>query len=118
VRQTRDSSSAEPVSQNQSESGEERAAQESQLAEPHNTNSELSKESGENALADSSLHDLSTGTTQNEELQSHRRPSKNSEPFEKWEREEMEELLSQLNGQLGMLSFVLIAWTLVLTQET
>ena len=65
-------------------------------------NSELSKESGENALADPSLQDFSTETTQNEELHSHRRSSKNSEPFEKWERDEMEELLSQLNGQLGM----------------
>ena len=97
-----DSSSAEPISQNTSESGEERTAQDSQPAEPHNLNSELSKECGENALADSSLQDLSIGTTQNEELQNHRRSSKNSEPFEKWEREEMEKLLSQLNGQLGM----------------
>ena len=100
--QARDSSSAEPISQNPSEAGEERVAHESQPAEPHNMNSELSKESGENALADSSLQDLSIGTTQNEELHSHRRSSKNSEPFESWEREEMEELLSQLNGQLGM----------------
>jgi phospholipase D1/2 len=105
VRQTRDSPSAEPIYQNTSESGEERAAHESQPAESHNMNSELSKEGGENALADSSLQDLSIGTTQKEELHNHRRRSsraKNSEPFEKWEREEMEELLSQLNGQLGM----------------
>ena len=102
VRQSRDSSSAEPTSQNPSESGEERAAHESQPAEPHNMNSESSKECGENVLADSSLPDLSIGTTQNED--SHRRSSKNSEPFEKWEREEMEELLSQLNGQLGICS--------------
>ena len=98
VRQPRDSSSAEPISQNPSEVGEERAPHESQ---PANTNSELNKESGENALADSSLQDPSIGTTPNEELHSHR-SSKNSEPFEKWERAEMEELLSQLNGQLGM----------------
>ena len=102
MRQTRDSSSAEPITQNPSESGEERAAHESQPAEPHNMNSELSKEGGENALADSSLQDLSIGMTQNEEFHSYQRSSKNSEPFEKREREEMEELLSQLNGQLGM----------------
>jgi hypothetical protein len=64
-------------------------------------NSKLNKECGEDPIANSSLQDLSSvGTTQNED--SHRRSSKNSEPFEKWEREEMEELLSQLNGQLGM----------------
>ena len=97
MRQPRDSSSAEPISQNTSESGEERTTHES-----HNINLELSKECGENTLANSSLQDLSIGTTQNEELHSHRRSSKNSEPFEKWEREKMEELLSQLNGQLGM----------------
>ena len=103
MRQTRnrDSSSAE-LSQNPSESGEERAAHESQPAEPQNMNSESSKEGGENTLADSSLDLLSIGTTQNEELYNHRRSSKGSEPFKKWEREEMEKLLSQLNGQLGM----------------
>lgn len=104
--QTRDSPSVEPIYQNTSESGEERAAHESQppAERPHNMNSELSKEGGENALAgDSFLQDLSIGTTQKEELHNHRRrSSKYSEPFEKWEREEMEELLSQLNGQLGM----------------
>ncbi|KAG6850060.1 hypothetical protein H0H93_001610 [Arthromyces matolae] len=30
----------------------------------------------------------------------HRRPAKGSEPFEKWERDEMERLLGQLNGHL------------------
>jgi hypothetical protein len=119
VRQARDSFSAEPISQNPSESGEERAAHESQPPEHHNMNSELlSKECGESALSDSSLQDLlSIGTTQNEE-QLHRRSSKNSEPFEKWEREEMEELLSQLNGHLGNVSLILIAWTLQVYSET
>ena len=65
-------------------------------------NSELSKEGGGNTFADSYLQDSSIGVTQNDELHSPRRSSKNSEPFEKWEREEMEKLLSQLNGQLGM----------------
>lgn len=60
-------------------------------------NSELSKGGSENDL-ELPLHDPST---QNEELRSHWRSSKNSEPFEKWEREEMEKLLLQLNGQLG-----------------
>ena len=30
-----------------------------------------------------------------------RRPAKGSEPYEKWERDEMEKLLTQLNGHLG-----------------
>jgi phospholipase D1/2 len=77
-------------------------APESQPAEPHNMNSETSKEGREDALTDSTLQDVSNGTAQNEEFRSSRRFSKNTEPFEKWEREEMENLLSQLNGQLGM----------------
>ncbi|KXN88185.1 Phospholipase D1 [Leucoagaricus sp. SymC.cos] len=35
-----------------------------------------------------------------------RRPAKGTEPFEKWERDEMESLLKELNGHLGM-SYVL-----------
>lgn len=31
-----------------------------------------------------------------------RRPTRGSEPFEKWEREEMEKLLGQTNGHLGI----------------
>ncbi len=30
-----------------------------------------------------------------------RRPTKGTEPFEKWERDEMEKLLGELNGHLG-----------------
>jgi len=30
-----------------------------------------------------------------------RKPTKGSEPLEKWERDEMEQLLMQLNGHLG-----------------
>jgi phospholipase D1/2 len=96
VRQTRNSSSGEPISQTPSESSEERAAHRSQSADHHDTN-----KGSENGLADSPLQESFIGTTQ-EELHSHQRSSKSAGPFEKWEREEMEKLLSQLNGQLGM----------------
>jgi len=33
-----------------------------------------------------------------------RKPARGSEPFEKWERDEMEKLLTHLNGHLGMSS--------------
>jgi len=32
-----------------------------------------------------------------------RKPTKGSEPFEKWERDEMENLLHKLNGHLGII---------------
>ena len=64
-------------------------------------NSQLSKEGGEDGL-ETPFHNPATAATQNEEPHGHRRTSKGSEPFEKWEREEMEKLLLQLNGQLGM----------------
>lgn len=34
-----------------------------------------------------------------------RRPARGSEPFEKWERDQMEELLGKLNGHLGAVLF-------------
>lgn len=33
----------------------------------------------------------------------YRKPTKGSEPFEKWERDEMENLLHKLNGHLGII---------------
>lgn len=42
-----------------------------------------------------------TTTTLNEETPKPRRPARGSEPFEKWERDEMEKLLGEVNGQLG-----------------
>ena len=35
------------------------------------------------------------------ESRHYRKPTKGSEPFERWEREEMESLLNELNGHLG-----------------
>lgn len=36
-----------------------------------------------------------------------RKPAKRSEPFEKWERDEMEKLLKELNGHLGNTGIVI-----------
>lgn len=38
-----------------------------------------------------------------EEQSKPRRPARGSEPFEKWERDQMEELLGKLNGHLGVI---------------
>lgn len=38
-----------------------------------------------------------------------RRPARGAEPFEKWERDEMEKLLNELNGHLGEFDAMLIA---------
>ena len=35
------------------------------------------------------------------ESRQYRKPAKGNEPFERWEREEMEKLLGELNGHLG-----------------
>ena len=97
----------DPIAPIPSDSGCEKAAHEAQSADPHDMSSQSSKEGGQNGL-ESPLRHSSIATTQNEELHSHHRSrssnlkSKGSEPFEKWEREEMEKLLLQLNGQLGM----------------
>lgn len=99
--QIRHSASVDPVARIPSESGDEGAAHESQPADSLDMKSELSKEGGEDGL-ETPLHNSSIATTQNEELHSHQWSFKGSEPFEKWEREEMEKLLLQLNGQLGM----------------
>jgi len=64
VPQTRDSPSAEPVSLNTSDSGEERATRESQSADPHDTNK---------ILADSPSQD---SFTRDSELHTHQRPLK------------------------------------------
>jgi len=61
----------------------------------------MSREDGEECPP-TPLNNSSFVTTQNEEPTKHRRHAKGTEPFEKWEREEMEKLLGQLNGQLGM----------------
>jgi len=95
---TRDSTSVDPIFGMPSESSHEGATHESHLADPHDMHSELSKGDRENGL-ESPLPDSSSATAQNEEAHSRRR-SKGSQPFEKWEREEMEKLLLQLNGQL------------------
>ena len=50
------------------------------------------------AKRNSSSSHVSDGDTSGEHI---RRPARADEPFEKWEREEMEELLHELRGHLG-----------------
>ncbi|KAF8798774.1 phospholipase D [Phlegmacium glaucopus] len=95
---TPESASVDPVAGIPSEIGDEGVAHESHPADSFDVNPELSK-GGDDGL-ETSLRNSFVSTTQNEDTQSHRRPSKGSKPFEKWEREEMEKLLLQLNGQL------------------
>ncbi|KAF8964181.1 hypothetical protein BDZ97DRAFT_1731107 [Flammula alnicola] len=95
---TRGSTNGEPVARIPSESGEEVAHE----PLPSDTNptdiaSEMSKEEGEETPP---LNSSSFAATQNEEPTKPRRPARGSEPFEKWERDEMEKLLGELNGQL------------------
>jgi phospholipase D1/2 len=65
--------------------------------------SEMSREGGEEVPPTSVNNSSFATTTQHDEDPAKpRRPAKGSEPFEKWERDEMEKLLGQLNGQLGL----------------
>ncbi|KAF8158304.1 hypothetical protein B0H34DRAFT_769482 [Crassisporium funariophilum] len=96
---TRDSTSGEPVARVPSESGDEGAAHESQASDTIDMASEMSKEGDE--APSTPMHNSSFATTHNEEQPSKpRRAARGSEPFEKWERDEMEKLLLQLNGHL------------------
>lgn len=52
--------------------------------------------------ADDALDSTPNGSTKNSEKEPKaRRPAKGAEPFEKWERDEMEKLLGELCGHLG-----------------
>lgn len=59
---------------------------------------------GTNTRRDSSTEGPNNSTPPAEGQDGHRRiPSRVDEPFEKWERDEMEELLNELRGHLGKL---------------
>ena len=99
--QARGSTNDQPVARIPSESGDE-GTHTSQASDTTDIESEMSRE-GEGAPPTPLNSSSFATTTQNDEdLPKPRRPAKGSEPFEKWERDEMEKLLGQLNGQLGM----------------
>ena len=97
MEQTRESTNGEPVARIPSESGDEGT----HVSQASDTTSRLSREDGEECPP-TPLNNPSFVTSQNEEPVKPRRRAKGAEPFEKWERDEMEKLLGQLNGQLGM----------------
>jgi phospholipase D1/2 len=66
--------------------------------------SELSREGEGTPPTPLNNSSFATTTQNDEEPAKPRRPTKGSEPFEKWERDEMEKLLGQLNGQLVLYS--------------
>ena len=100
MKQVRGSTNGEPVARLPSESGDE-GTHVSQASDTTDIASGMSREDGEECPP-TPLNNPSFVTTQNEEPMKHRRHAKGTEPFEKWERDEMEKLLGQLNGQLGM----------------
>jgi len=100
LEQTRESTNGQRVGPIPSESGDE-GTHVSQPSDTTDMASEMSRE-GE-GTPPTPLNNSSCAPIQNdEEPVKPRRPAKGSEPFEKWERDEMEKLLGQLNGHLGM----------------
>ncbi|KIM43354.1 hypothetical protein M413DRAFT_18406 [Hebeloma cylindrosporum] len=96
------STNSEPVARMPSESGDE-GTHVSQASDTTDMASRMSREDGEECPP-TPLNNSSFVTSHNEEPVKHRRHAKGAEPFEKWERDEMEKLLGQLNGQLVLYS--------------
>ncbi|KAF9481155.1 phospholipase D/nuclease [Pholiota conissans] len=103
---TRGSTTGEPIARIPSESGDEGAheSQPSDTSHVHDVGSEMSKEDGEELpptpLYNSTYSGNPSSANPGDEPSKPRRPAKGSEPFEKWERDEMEKLLEDINGQL------------------
>ncbi|PPR05355.1 hypothetical protein CVT24_007969 [Panaeolus cyanescens] len=99
----RDGSGPEPIARVPSESSYEVVGQ---SQESHQSDGpDIASQSSKNPTEDmphTPLHasSISTGNQPEEPTNRARRPAKGHEPFEKWERDEMEKLLGELNGQL------------------
>ncbi|KAG6918332.1 hypothetical protein DXG01_015191 [Tephrocybe rancida] len=96
----RDSTSQEPVARVPSETGDEGAHTEEKEDNAEAISDEGTRPSREGA-DDPSLSTFNGSATHSEKEAKSRRPARGSEPFEKWERDEMEKLLGQINGHLG-----------------
>jgi phospholipase D1/2 len=94
--QPRDSAVPEAVGRVPSETGDENVPLEGKeaSADEHHTSSK------EGAHEDGDTH---LGNSASEKDPKTRKAAKGAESFEKWERDEMEKLLGDLNGHLGML---------------
>lgn len=96
--QARDTS-PEPVGRMPSETGDENApgqdiGESVAAPAPDEGSKEATEPTASDTAVNASLSDKDTKA---------RKPAKGTEPFEKWEREEMEKLLGELNGHLGKL---------------
>lgn len=93
----RDSTTSDVVGRVPSEAGDEDVPLEGKSAqadEQEDNHSRPSKEGEEN-------EDLHLGATSSEKDPKTRKSARGIEGFEKWERDEMEALLGELNGHLG-----------------
>ncbi|KZT27381.1 phospholipase D [Neolentinus lepideus HHB14362 ss-1] len=92
-----------PVARVPSEGGDADALADDQGGPPTETTNDVvgdsasASEGSASRVADGSENQASASTPTNQQT---RKPAKGAEPFEKWEREEMEKLLSELNGHL------------------
>jgi phospholipase D1/2 len=97
----------EHVSHVPSESGDDTAPGQNTLLLPTESTDAISvdgaRQSKENKDPEEGLT-IPAGSSEKEPTTKPQRPSKGSEPFEKWERDEMEKLLGQLCGHLGLSS--------------
>ncbi|KAG6833424.1 hypothetical protein H0H87_006790, partial [Tephrocybe sp. NHM501043] len=103
-KRARDITAQEPVARVPSDAGdeatpaEEREERENVTVEAaSDEDTHLSKEAGEDPLASTFNH---SSATHSEKEPRPRRPTRGTEPFEQWERDEMEKLLGQTNGHL------------------
>ena len=95
--QVRDGTTTEAVGRVPSETGDEDVPLEGKSAqndEQEDVHSRRSKEGDE-------TEDMHLGASSSEKDPKTRRPARGIEGFEKWEQEEMEALLGELNGHLG-----------------
>ncbi|KAG6841711.1 hypothetical protein C0991_007983 [Blastosporella zonata] len=97
----RDSTTQEPVARVPSEAGDEGATEEKENITVEAASDHGARPSKEGVEDPSASTSAAHSATHSEKEPKPRRPTKGTEPFEKWEREEMEKLLGQTNGHLG-----------------
>lgn len=101
--QAQDTATPDPVARVPSESGDENAVTEEKEVPAEATDmasDDGTRPSKEGADAQES-NPNTAGSTTNEKDSRPRKPTRGTEPFEKWERDEMEKLLGELCGHLG-----------------
>ena len=94
--QTKEQTTSDPVASVPSEAGDS-------LAPGHDTVAETEEPHEDVEKGDRSAVGRDAPRSEPSENPQARRPARGDEPFEKWEREEMEKLLEELCGHLGAL---------------